>query len=34
MTNPAIDINESTIKKYVELLRPEDPEVRKKIDFG
>jgi hypothetical protein len=29
-----IDINESTIKKYVESLRPEDIEMRKKVDIG
>jgi hypothetical protein len=34
MNNSAIDINDSTIKKYVELLRPKDPEIRKQIDFG
>jgi len=34
MENNAIDINESTIKKYVELFRPEDLKVRKQIDFG
>ncbi len=34
MENKAIDINESTIKKFIESLRPEDPEIRKKLDFG
>ena len=34
MTNKTIDINESTIKKYVESLRPENPEIREKIDIG
>lgn len=34
MTNKTIDINESTIKKYVESLRPEDPEIRKQVDIG
>ncbi|AUS06563.1 DUF3024 domain-containing protein [Tamlana sp. s12] len=34
MKNTAIDINESTIKKYIESLRPEDNEIRKKLDFG
>ena len=34
MNNDIIDINESTIKQFVEKLRPEDPEMRKKIDFG
>lgn len=34
MTNKSIDINEATIKEYVEALQPEDLEMRKKIDFG
>jgi len=34
MNNSAIDINDSTIKKYVDLIRPQDPEIRKQIDFG
>ncbi len=34
MTNKAIDINESTIKMFVESNRPEDPEIRKQLDFG
>ena len=34
MKNTAIDINESTIKKYVESLRPKDKEIRKQLDFG
>lgn len=34
MTNKAIDINEVKIKKYIESIRPNDPEVRKEIDFG
>lgn len=34
MKNTIIDINEATIKKYVESLRPEDPEIRAKLDFG
>ena len=29
-----IDINESTIKGFVDKLRPQDPEIRKKLDFG
>jgi len=29
-----ININESTVKKYVESLRPENIEVRKQIDIG
>ena len=34
MKNKVIDINEFTIKKYVETLRPEDPKIRKQIDIG
>ena len=34
MTNSTIDINESTIKKYVESLRPENIEIRKQVDIG
>ncbi len=34
MGKNAIDINESTIKKFIESLRAEDPEIRKKLDFG
>ena len=34
MKNLAIDINESTIKNYVESLRPENQEIRKQLDFG
>ena len=34
MTNKTIDINESTIKKYVELLRPENLEIREQVDIG
>jgi hypothetical protein len=34
MTNETIDINESTIKKYVTSLRPESIEIRKQLDFG
>lgn len=34
MKNTVIDINESTIKKYVESLRPDNPEIRKQLDFG
>ena len=34
MTNKKIDINESTIKKYVESIRPENPEIRSQLDFG
>jgi len=34
MINKTIDINESTIKKYVESLRPENPEIREQVDIG
>lgn len=34
MKNTIIDINESTVKTYVESLRPEDPEVREQVDIG
>lgn len=34
MSKDIIDINESTIKNFVESMKPEDPEVRKKLDFG
>ncbi|WP_299063395.1 DUF3024 domain-containing protein [uncultured Polaribacter sp.] len=34
MANKVIDINEATIKKYVESLRPEDLEMRKQVDIG
>jgi hypothetical protein len=34
MTTKIIDINEVTIKNYVESLRPEDLEIRKQIDIG
>lgn len=34
MTKETIDINEITIKKFVESIRPEDPEIRKQIDIG
>ena len=34
MKNKIIDINESTIKKYVDSIRPEDPEIRKQVDIG
>lgn len=34
MKNTTIDINESTVKNYVESLRPEDLEIRTKLDFG
>jgi hypothetical protein len=34
MTTKAIDINESTIKKYVESIRPDNLEIRAQLDFG
>lgn len=34
MKNTTIDINELTIKKYIDSLRPVDKEIRKQIDFG
>ncbi|MFT7298830.1 MAG: hypothetical protein ACI9WO_001648 [Sphingobacteriales bacterium] len=34
MKNITIDINESTIKKYVESMRSDDLEIRAKLDFG
>lgn len=34
MKNTTIDINESTVKKYVEFLRPESPEIRAQVDIG
>lgn len=34
MKNTLIDINESTIKKYVESLRPKEIEIREQLDFG
>lgn len=34
MKNTTIDINESTIKNYVESLRPENLEIRAQIDVG
>ena len=34
MPNKTIDINEATIKNYVEWLRPENPEIREQVDIG
>ena len=34
MTKTVIDINESTIKKYVESIRPDSSEIRTQLDFG
>lgn len=34
MNKEVIDINDSTIKGFVEELRPADPEMRKQVDIG
>ena len=34
MQKNIIDINEATVKKYVESLRPDDPKIREQLDFG
>jgi hypothetical protein len=34
MVKSTIDPNESTIKKYLESLRPDDPKIRKLLDLG
>lgn len=34
MTTKTIDINESTVKDYVDSLRPDKPEIRAQLDFG
>ena len=34
MKNTIIDISESTIKRYVESLRSDNPEIRAQLDFG
>jgi len=34
MTAKTIDINEFTIKNYIESIRPENIEIRSQIDFG
>ena len=34
MPDTTIDINEITVKKFVETLRPEDPKIRAEIDMG
>ena len=33
MPTNVININESTLKNFVESLRPEDPEIREKLDI-
>lgn len=34
MEEKKIDINDVTLKGFIEKLRPQDIEIRKKIDFG
>lgn len=34
MSTKIVDINEFTIKKYVEALRPDSPEIREQLDVG
>ena len=34
MKNTTIDINELTIRQFIESRRPEDAEIRKQLDFG
>ncbi|MFS4415296.1 DUF3024 domain-containing protein [Maribacter sp. 2307ULW6-5] len=34
MDSSTTDINELTIRDYIESLRPEDPEIRKELDYG
>lgn len=34
MIDKPFDINEASIKKYVETLRPEDPAIREQLDIG
>lgn len=34
MKNTIVDINESTIKDFVNSKRPKDKEIRKQLDFG
>jgi hypothetical protein len=34
MSNKTIDINESTIKNFVESIRPQDPKIRQEVDMG
>jgi len=33
MKDNPIDLNEATIKKYIDSKRPEDPEIRAQLDF-
>ncbi len=34
MKNTTIDINEMTVKQFIESLRPEDEKIREQLDFG
>lgn len=34
MKDDPIDINEATVKQYVESIRPKDPEIRKQVDIS
>ena len=34
MNDKVIDINEAKVKKYIESIRPKDPEIRKQVDMG
>lgn len=34
MPKNALDINESTIKRFAESMRPEDLKIRKQLDYG
>ncbi|UNY97759.1 DUF3024 domain-containing protein [Zhouia spongiae] len=34
MTKNTLDINESTIKRFVASIRPEDLKIRKQLDYG
>lgn len=34
MSKSSIDINEVTLQKYVDKLRPEDDKIRKQLDFS
>jgi len=34
MEERLININETTIREFVESMRPEDPEIRNQLDFG
>lgn len=34
MIKNTTDINEFTIQKYVDSIRPDDPKIRAQLDFG